>query len=93
MVNTSSAGGRFFTDDEWMQIREGWAEIHDDTARTLRKVRKNYKRGSEMRRELDAVIRHEKQVLNFDLRVLEALQEMDKILHPTVAVSETDGRI
>jgi len=82
MVGTNSTSRRFFTDDEWRQIREGWAEIHEDTARTLSKVRKDYKRGSKMRRRLDAVMKHGEQVLNFDLCVLEALQEMDKILHP-----------
>ena len=82
MVETTPAGGRFFTDDEWKQIREEWAEIHEDTARTLRKVRKDYKRGSKMRRRLDAVMKHEDQVSSIDLRVLQALQGMDGILHP-----------
>ena len=82
MAGTDSTGRRFFTDEEWKQIREGWAEIHEDTARTLRKVRKDYKRGSKMGRRLDAVMRHEERVLDWDLRVLQALQEMDKILHP-----------
>ena len=57
-------------------------EVHQDTARTLRKVRKDYRRGSKMRKRLDIVMKHEKQNFDFDLRVLEALQEMDKILHP-----------
>jgi len=87
MVQTSSAGERFFTDDEWKQIREGWVEIHEDTAKTLRKVRKDYKRGSKTHRRLDAVMKHEEQVFNFDLRVLEALQKMDKILHPEASNS------
>ena len=78
----SSTEKRFFTDEEWKKIREGWAEIHKDTASALKKVRKDYRRGSEMRRRLDAVMKHEAQNFNFDLRVLEALQEMDKILHP-----------
>ena len=82
MDGTSSAGVRFFTDDEWKQIREGWVEIHDHTASTLRKVRKDYQRGSKMRKRLDTVMQHEDRVLDFDLRVLDALQQIDKILHP-----------
>ena len=92
MTSVTTAGKRLFTDDEWKQIREGWAEIHNDTAKTLRKVGKDYKPGSKMRKRLDAVMKREEQVFDFDLRVLEALQEMDSILHPATPVSETDGR-
>jgi hypothetical protein len=81
MASTISADKRFFTDDEWKKIREGWTEIHEDTASTLRKVRKDYGRGSKTRRRLDATIKHEEQVFDFDIRVLQALQEMDRILH------------
>lgn len=86
MSNTNTDARRFFTDDEWKQIREGWMIIHDDDARTLRKARKDYNLGSKMRKRLDAVIRHEDQVLNFDLHVLEALQDMDRIPHSAEAV-------
>lgn len=82
MTSTSPAEKRFFTDDEWKQIREGWVDIHKDTAKTLRKVRKDYRRGSKMRKRIDIVMKHEEQNFDFDLRVLEALHEMDKILHP-----------
>ena len=92
MATTSPAGRRFFTDDEWKQIREGWVEVHEDTARTLRKVRKNYKRGSKMRKRVDIVMRHEEQNFDFDLRVLEALQEMDKILHPPEPTFQHDPK-
>ena len=85
----SSTEKRFFTDEEWKKIREGWAEIHKDTASTLKKVRKDYRRGSKMHRRLDAVMKHEAQNFNFDLRVLEALQEMDKIFHPDRSTSQT----
>ena len=55
------------------------------TDKNLGRVRKDYKRGSKMRRRLDAVVKHEEQVFHFDLRVLEALQDMDRILHPAAS--------
>jgi hypothetical protein len=41
-----------------------------------------------MRKRLGTVMKHEEHVLNFNLRVLDALQKMDKILH-----SEASSRI
>jgi hypothetical protein len=77
----SPTSHRMFTDKEWDEVREGWAANHEAITRILERIRKDYKPGSGKRKKLKAVIEREELEHNLILRVIDKLQELDKILH------------
>lgn len=70
-----------FSDREWEEVREGWAANLGATIEILKLVRNDYKPRSRKRKKIQMAIEREELHQELMLKIVDKLQEMDKILH------------
>lgn len=81
LEDMSSTDARMFSDKEWKEVRSAWAESFAATLRLLELLRNDYKPRSRRRKQIQAAIEREELNQKVMLRIIDLLQDMDKILH------------
>jgi hypothetical protein len=83
-----NASQRMFSDTEWKEVRDAWEENHEVIIKVLKRMWKDCKPKSKMRRKLQDAVEREDMQINLILQVIDKLQKMDEILHRDDAGSD-----
>ena len=79
----SSNNQRWFSDGEWKEIREGWAENSKAARKVLKLVQRDYKPGSAKHERIGAVMEREKLEIELILVLIDKIRDVDDALHGT----------
>lgn len=70
-----------FSDEEWKEVRAGWAANLTALIELLESLRNDYRPRSNKRRRIQTAIERERLQQELMLKILDILRDMDRILH------------